>query len=403
MARREIYGIDVGTTKVVAIAGSVPDPGGASEVPEVHSVGEAPSHGLRRGMVVDPDAAREAVSKALVACGHPPGPAVVGIAGGHISSFNAGATLPNRARDQLVTPELVERLKQEAGQLNPGKDNRIIHIIPRSFTLDGEDGVRQPVGLSARRVTMRAHVVAGAVPDIQSLLGVVEECGAEVSQVVLEPLASSAAVFRAGDLESGAALLDVGGGTTDIASFSSGGALTHSAVVSLGGQSLSSDLAYALKLPYEDAERLKVRYGTVLPGVVDEVAAVELDSKHYSAHFMSQVLEYRAREILEFARDSLDEARVREGLSELVMTGGGALLDGMPELAQDITGLRTRVAYPEPLLGNFKPVRGPQYSTAVGLLKYAANNSKPQLKGEGARQGSFGSIVSTIKGWFRGR
>lgn len=269
--------------------------------------------------------------------------------------------------------------------------------------MDGEDGVRQPVGMSARRVTMRAHVVAGAVPDIQSLLQVVEDCGVEVSQVVLEPLASSAAVFRSGDLDSGAALVDIGGGTTDIASFSAGGALTHSAVVSLGGQSLSSDLAYGLKVPYGDAERLKVRYGSVLPSVVDEVAVAELDGKHYSAHFMSQILEYRAREILEFARNSLDEARVRDGLSELVLTGGGALLDGMPELAEDITGLRTRVAFPNALPGNFKPVRQPQYSTAVGLLRYAANNIEPKPKGEGARQGSFGSIVSTIKGWFRGK
>lgn len=394
-----IYGIDVGTTKVVAISGFVDEPGGT---PEVVSVGEAPSHGLRRGMVVDRDAARESVSQALQKCGSPQGPVVVGIAGGHISSFNVGATLTNRSRKRPITKDFVERLKQEAGNLDPGENNRIIHVVPRSFTLDGENGVHQPVGLSAWRVTMRAHVVAGAVPDIQTLLGVVEDCGVEVSQVVLEPLASSAAIFGEGNFEAGTALVDVGGGTTDIASFSAGGALTHSAVVSLGGQSLSSDLAYGLKLSYEDAERLKVRYGSVLSGIVDEVATAELDDRHYSAHFMSQILEYRAREILEFARDSLDEARVSEGISELVLTGGGALLDGMPELAQDITGLRTRVAFPKPLPGNFKPVRQPQYATATGLLRYAASNDDPKVKGEGATRNSFGSIVSTIRGWFRG-
>lgn len=399
MARYGIYGIDVGTTKVVAISGSVDE---AGATPRVLSVGEAPSHGLRRGMVVDPDAAREAVSEALTACGAPKGPAVVGIAGGHISSFNVGATLNNRSRKNTITTGFVGRLKQEASKLDPGENNRIIHIVPRSFTLDGKNGIQEPVGMAARRVTMRAHVVAGAVPDIQSLLGVVEECGVEVSQVVLEPLASSAAVFRGGDLDPGVALVDMGGGTTDIASFSAGGALTHSAVVSLGGQSLSSDLAYGLKLSYNDAERLKVRYGSVLPAVVDEVATAELDGRHYSAHFMSQILEYRAREILEFAQHSLEEAGVRSGLSELVLTGGGALLDGMPELAEDITGLRTRLALPNPLPGEFKLVRQPQYSTAVGLLRYAANNPQSELNGEDARKGSFGSIVSTIKGWFRG-
>lgn len=398
MAGYGIYGVDVGTTKVVAISGFVDEPGGT---PEVISVGEAPSHGLRRGMVIDQDAAREAVSEALRECGSPQGPVVVGIAGGHISSFNVGSTLTNRSRKNIVTRNLVERLKQEAGQLDPGENNRIIHVIPRSFTLDGENGIQEPVGMTARRVTMRAHVVAGAVPDIQSLLGVVEDCGVEVSQVVLEPLASSAAVFRGGDFEAGVALVDMGGGTTDIASFSAGGALTHSAVISLGGQSLSSDLAYGLKLSYEDAERLKVRYGSALSSIVDEVSTAELDGKHYSAHFMSQILEYRAREILEFARDSLDEARVREGLSELVLTGGGALLDGVPELAQDITGLQARVALPNTLPGNFKLVRKPQYATATGLLRYAASNDKLALKGEGASRSSFGSIVSTIKGWFR--
>lgn len=396
---REIYGIDVGTTKVVAISGTVDEAGG---ILEVSSVGEAPSHGLRRGMVVDPASARQAVSEAIKACGPPRGPVAVGIAGGHISSFNVGATLSNRARNLSVTTDLIELLKQEAGRADPGANNRIIQVVPRSFTLDGEETGGTPWGLSARRVTMRAHVVAGAVADIQSLLGVVEDCGIKVSQVVLEPLASSAAVFEEGDLESGTALVDVGGGTTDIASFSPGGALTHTAVVSLGGQSMSSDLAYGLKLPYEDAERLKLCYGTVLPGAVDEVAAVELDGKHYSAHFMSQILEYRAREILEFARDSLQEASVRDELSELVLTGGGALLDGMPELAEDITGLRARVAFPTPLLGNSKLVRQPQYATAVGLMRYASDNTKPELKGESARGGSFGSIVSAIKGWFRG-
>lgn len=394
----EIYGIDVGTTKIVAISGRVEKLGDA---PEVISVGEAPSHGLRRGMVIDPAAAQNAVSEALLACGSPQGPVVVGIAGGHITSFNAGATLPNRSRK--ITAALVESLKHEASQMDPGKNQRIIHTVPRSFTLDGVDGVRDPVGMQARRVTMRAHVVTGAVEDIQSLLRVVEECGVEVSEVVLEPLASSAAVFRGEELENGAVLLDVGGGTTDIASFSAGGALTHSAVISLGGQSLSSDVAYGLKVPYEDAERLKLKYGSVLPGVVDEVAAVELDGKHYNAHFMAQILEYRAREILEFARDSLDEARVREEVEDLVLTGGGALIDGMPELASDITGLRARLASPNPLPGNFKPVRKPQYSTAVGLLRYAANNTKSKPEGKGARQSSFGSILSTIKGWFRGR
>jgi len=399
LARREIYGIDVGTTKVVAISGSVDGVGGT---PEVHSVGEAPSTGLRRGLVVEPDAARGAVLEAIRACGAPRGPAVVGIAGGHISSFNAGATLTNRARGHTVSKDFVGRLKKEASLVDPGENNRIIHVIPRSFTLDGGDSISQPVGRTGQRVTMRAHVVAGAVSDIQSLLGVVESCGVEVSEVVLEPLASSAAVFDSGDLESGVALVDVGGGTTDIASFSAGGALTHSAVVSLGGQSLTSDLAYGLKVSYAAAERLKIRYGTVLPGVVDEVAAVELDGRHYSAYFMSQVLEYRAREILEFARDSLEEARVIGDLTGLVLTGGGVLLDGMPELASDITGLEVRVASPNPLPGNFKPVRKPQYSTAVGLLKYASKNIQPEVKGKGASSGSFGSIVSAIRGWFRG-
>ena len=395
-----VYGIDVGTTKIVAIAGRVID--GRRGWAEVVSVGEAPSHGLRRGMVVDREAATESVAEAIEACGGVMrgGSVSVGIAGGHISSYNTEVTRLNRSRDRMVTDRLVRRLEEEVRQAETGEEESVIHVVPRSFVLDGTEGVKQPVGLAARKATMRAHVVSGAVSTIQNLLGVVEDCGVRVSRVILEPLASSEACLLEEDRNSGVVLIDIGGGTTDIAAFIRG-SLTHTAVVPLGGQSFSADVAYGLKIPFEAADQLKLKYGTVISREIDDVAAVKLGDKHYNARFLSQILEYRAREVFEYARDSLDEAGVRDLLlGGAVLTGGGSLLEGMDELAEKILGMRTRIAIPRRVRGDSEPVRKPQYSTAIGLLYFSAKNDDLRPKSKGARPTSFGSIVTAVKEWF---
>ncbi|HEX8260426.1 MAG TPA: cell division protein FtsA [Rubrobacteraceae bacterium] len=395
-----VYGIDVGTTKIVAIAGRVID--GRRGWAEVVSVGEAPSHGLRRGMVVDREAATESVAEAIEACGGAMrgGPVSVGIAGGHISSYNTEVTRLNRSRDRMVSDRLVRRLEEEVRQAETGEEESVIHVVPRSFVLDGTEGVKQPVGLAARKATMRAHVVSGAVSTIQNLLGVVEDCGVRVSRVILEPLASSEACLLEEDRNLGVVLIDIGGGTTDIATFIRG-SLTHTAVVPLGGQSFSADVAYGLKIPFEAADQLKLKYGTVISREIDDVAAVKLGDKHYNARFLSQILEYRAREVFEYARDSLDEAGVRDLLlGGAVLTGGGSLLEGMDELAEKILGMRTRIAIPRRVRGDSEPVRKPQYSTAIGLLYFSAENDDLRPKSKGARSTSFGSIVTAVKEWF---
>lgn len=399
MAPPLAYAIDVGTTKVVAIAGRMDERRGGVEVV---SAGEAPSHGLRRGIVVDYEVAAESVAAAIEDCGVRGEAASVGIAGGHIYSFNTEVTLLNRSRDNVITEKFVDRLKQEARRVELRQDERLIHVVPRDFLLDGSDGILHPVGLSARRVTMRAHVVTGAVSSIQNLLRAVEDCGVKVGQVVLEPLAAAEACLSQQEREEGVALLDIGGGTSDIAVFVDG-ALAHTAVVPLGGESFTSDVAYGLKIPTESAERLKVRYGTALSRIVDPVAPVKLGDRHYNAYFLSQILEYRAREVLEFVRDSLKEARLRNRISEgLVLTGGGSLLDGFVDLAEEIVGVPARSAAPRNIRGEVEAAQKPQYSTAVGLLHFSATKSNLVSQGEGAGKMSFGSIVAAIKGWFRG-
>ena len=395
-----VYGLDVGTTKIVAIAGRAD---GRRPI-EVLAMGEAPSYGLRRGVVVDREAATESIAEAVEACGGGSlrgGPVSVGIAGSHIRSLNTEVTLLNRSRNRLVTERFVKRLHAEARGANPDEDEEVLHVVPRSFVLDGTEGVRQPVGLAARRVTMRAHVVSGSVSSIQNLLGAVEDCGVSVSRVVLEPLASSEACLSPEDREMGVALLDIGGGTTDIAAFMRG-ALTHTDVVPIGGESFSADVAYGLKVPFEDADRLKVRYGSVVSGEVDDVAPVLLDDRHYSAKFISQILEYRAREVLELARDSMDDARLRPFLpGGIVLTGGGSQLEGVGQLAEEVLGLRVRHSAPRRIKGDIKPLQKPQYSTAVGLLYFAAKNNDLRPKSKGAGAFDFGSIVAAVKGWFR--
>jgi cell division protein FtsA len=400
VAQTLVYGIDVGTTKVVAIAGRVDPRRGWVEV---LSIGEAPSYGLKRGVVVDRKAAADSVAEAMEACGVRGGRVTVGIAGSHISSFNTEVTLLNRSRNLTVTDRFVRRLEQEARQLDLHEDERVIHVVPRGYVLDGSEGVKNPAGLAARKVTMRAHVVSGAVSSIQNLLRAVEDCGVKVSRIVLEPLASAEACLLDGDRESGVVLLEMGGGTTDIATFYRG-ALTHTDVIPLGGESLTSDVAYGLKIPQHNAEELKLRYGTVLSSTVDPVAAVKHDDRHYNASFISQILEYRAREVLDYVRDSLDKTMMRElAPGGVALTGGGSLLDGMTGLAEEVLGMRAKTVSPRRVRGEVEPVQKPQYATAVGLLYFSARNDDPRPKGKSAGAHSFGSIVEAVKGWFRGK
>ncbi len=366
-------------------------------------MGEAPSYGLKRGVVVDRKAAADSIAEAVDACGVRGGPVTVGIAGSHISSFNQEVTLLNRSRNLTVTDRFVRRLEQEARQLDLHEDERVLHVVPRGYVLDGSEGVKNPAGLAARKVTMRAHVVSGAVSSIQNLMRAVEDCGVTASRIVLEPLASAEACLLDADREAGVVLLDIGGGTTDIATFYRG-ALTHTAVIPIGGESFTSDVAYGLKVPQHKAEELKLRYGTTLSDAVDSVAAVKLDDRHYNASFISQILEYRARELFDYVRDSLDQARMRDLVpGGVVLTGGGSLLDGMTELAEDALGMRARTAVPRRVRGEVKPVQKPQYATSVGLLYFSASNDDPTPEGKGAGTGSFGSIVEAVKGWFRGK
>ena len=399
MAQSLVYGIDVGTTKIVALAGQVDTRRGWVEV---LSMGESPSHGLKRGVVVDRQAASESVAAAIEACGVLGGPVNVGIAGSHISSFNTEVTVLNRSKNLTITDRFVRRLEQEARQLDLHEDEQVVHVLPRGYVLDGSEGVKQPVGLAARKVTMRAHVVSGAVSSIQNLLHVVEDCGVRVSRVVLEPLASAEACLLDSDRESGVVLIDVGGGTTDIAAFIKG-VLTHTAVIPIGGENFSADLAYGLKVPQAKAEKIKVRHGTVLSYAVDPVAAVKLGDRYYNANFMSQILEYRAREVFEYVRESLENTHLHNLLpGGAILTGGGSLLDGMTDLAEDILGMRARTATPRRVRGEIKPVQKPQYATSVGLLYFSAKHGDLGPKVKGARATSFGSIVEAVRSWFRG-
>ena len=399
MARKVIHGIDVGTTKIVALTGEVDDQRGSVEI---LSFGEATSHGLKRGVVVDRESAADSVAEAMNACGMGDVPVVVGVAGGHISSFNTEVTLLNRSRNLTVTERFVRRLEYEARQVPIDEDEQIIHVVPRGYVLDGSEGVQQPVGLAARKVMMRAHIVTGAISSIQNLLYAVEDCGAQVSQVVLEPLASAEACLRAVDRDAGVILIDIGGGTTDMAVFLKG-ALVHTDVIPIGGESFTSDIAYGLKVHYEGAERLKVRYGTVLSRIVDPVAAVGLNKRHYNAHFLSQILEYRAQEVFEYVSNSLKENGLRSQISgDTVLTGGGSLLDGMTELSEDVLAVPARTAAPYNVKGDFNALRKPQYATSVGLLNFVARQGKAKSKSKGARISSFGSIVEAMKSWFRG-
>jgi cell division protein FtsA len=256
--------------------------------------------------------------------------------------------------------------------------------------------------MSGVRLEAKVHLVTASVTSAQNIIKCCHRCGLQVADVVLEPLASAKACLLDSECESGVVLIDIGGGTTDLATFLRG-ALTHTAVIPIGGENFSSDLAYGLEITHQKAEGLKLNYGTVLSNTVDPVAAVMLDDRYYNANFMSQILEYRAREVFEYVRDSLENARVRNLLSGgAILTGGGSLLDGMTELAEDILSMRARTATPRRVRGEVKPIQKPQYATSVGLLYFSAKNNDLGPKSKGAGATSFGSIVEAVKSWFRG-
>ena len=400
-SERIVVGLDVGTTKVCTLVGEVDARGRI----RVLGYGVEPSQGMHRGTVIDVALATEAIRaskrQAERTSNYEIGRAYVSVAGKHILSINSrGVTGLNPSRG-VVTTEDVERALQAARAIALPHNREVLHVIPRTFTLDGQEGIKNPLGLHAYRLEVEAHIITAASSSLLNLEKCVNDAGMGVDRFVLNQLASAEVVLTDAERESGVVVIDIGGGTTDVAVFIEG-TVWHTAVIEVGGNHITSDIAHVLHLPPDEAERVKIEYGNAAPSEVppDEVITVQ----PFGENMPTQILAYDLACIIEARVDEIFTLVMQEikrsgydGLlpAGVVLTGGTAALKNIRQSASRVMHLPARVAQPEDLTGLVDKIRGPAYSTGAGLLRFARRidtgtdiSSKPQRpRGEGPNLG----------------
>ncbi len=376
-SERIVVGLDIGTTKVCALVGEV---SAAGQV-RILGLGVEPSQGMHRGTVVDVALATEAVQaakrQAERASGFEIGRAYVSVAGKHIASVNSRGVTglnPNRG---VVTTEDVERALQAARAVALPHNREVLHVIPRTFTMDGQEGIRNPLGLHAYRLEVEAHIITAGSSSLRNLEKCTRDASLGVDRFVLNPLASGEAVLSEAERESGVLIIDIGGGTTDLAVFIEG-TIWHTAVIEVGGNHVTSDIAHVLHLPVSEAERIKVEYGDAAPDQVsrDDIITVQPFGEDLPTrilrHDLARIIEARVDEIFTLVMQELKRSGY-DGLlpAGVVLTGGVAALKNIRESASKVMRLPVRVAQPENLTGLADKLKSPAYSTAVGLLRFA--------------------------------
>ena len=404
-ASNQIVGLDIGTSKVVAIVGNAVT-GGAMEIV---GLGTQPSRGLKKGVVVNIESTvqsiQRAVEEAELMAGCEISSVFTGIAGSHIRSLNSHGIVA--IRDKEVLPGDVERVIDAARAVAIPADQKVLHIIPQEFVIDDQDGIREPVGMSGVRLEAKVHMVTGAVSAAQNIVKCVQRCGLEVEDVLLEQLASSHAVLTDDEKELGVCLVDIGGGTADIAVFTNG-AIRHTAVIPIAGDQVTNDIAVALRTPTHHAEEIKIKYACCLTQLADSDDTIEVPSvgnrpaRRLSRQTLTEVVEPRYAELFELVRDELQRSGFIEMIAAgIVLTGGSSRMEGACELAEEVFHMPVRIGVPVDVAGLLDVVRNPIYSTGVGLLLFGQLN-RPRT-GEGIGDGNARSIWSRMKSWFQGR
>src|SRR5216110_2253932 len=398
-----VVALDIGTSKVACLVAEL-GPDGALEI---LGMGSHESKGLKKGVVVNIEATVAAIQRALeeaeLMADCKISSAYVGIAGSHIRSFNSTGMVA--VKDREVGTLDVDRALETARAVNIPTDQQILHVLRQEFIIDGQEDVREPIGMSGVRLEVKVHIVTGAVSAAQNIIKCVRRCGIEVKDLILQPLASSRAAPSEDEKDLGVCLLDIGGGTTDIAIFTHG-AIRHTAVVPIAGDQITNDIAMALRTPTADAEAIKVRHGVALRQLADpnqmlDVPGIgERGARSLSRQTLAEVIEPRVEELYSLVQQALRDSGFEELLSSgIVLTGGSAVMQGMVELGEEIFHMPVRVGAPSYMGGLADVVRTPRYSTAVGLLLEGVVQTQ---RGLIARQG--GSLKQVAKGmrqWFQ--
>ena len=377
MRRTRIGAIDVGTTKVCTIMGDADDNG---EV-RILGVGVVPSKGLHKGLVVNINEAKEcirhSIGQAEQMAGRKLESAYVGITGRHITSVNNRGTVSVTRNNQVVSPDDLKRVLAVARTVKVPSEQRLLHVIPREYTVDGQTGVKNPVGMHGSRLDVETHIITAAVTSVQNLTKCIRALGVEVEDLVMEPLASAEAVLEPDERMDGALLADIGGGTTDLALFKDD-TIYHTSVLPVAGYQVTRDISIGLGITHEMAEEMKKRYGDVTPKETDPKSkeiAISGDGHSISYNDLSEIIRVRIEEMLRLIMLELPQGDFHKLIpAGLVLTGGGANLPGIAELAQKITRMPVRVGYPIRLSGVSESLDDPAYATAVGLLLWKLRN-----------------------------
>jgi cell division protein FtsA len=398
-----VVALDIGTSKVACLVAEV----GADGSLDILGMGSHESKGLKKGVVVNIEATVAAIQRALeeaeLMADCKITSAYVGIAGSHIRSFNSTGMVAVKDREVGVLD--VDRAIETARAVNIPTDQQILHVLRQEFIIDGQEDVREPIGMSGVRLEVKVHIVTGAVSAAQNIIKCVRRCGIEVKDLILQPLASSRAVLSEDEKDLGVCLLDIGGGTTDIAVFTHG-AIRHTAVVPIAGDQITNDIAMALRTPTADAENLKIRHGVALRQLADpnqmlEVPGIgERGARSLSRQTLAEVIEPRVEELYSLVQQVLRESGFEELLSSgVVLTGGSAVMRGMVELGEEIFHMPVRIGVPRYAGGLADVVRAPRYATAVGLLMEGVS----QLHhGRLSRQsGSMRAVLGRMREWFQ--
>lgn len=398
----------MGTTKVVALVGNI-----VNGSIEVIGMGKAESHGLEKGVVVDigrtVTSIRKAVEEAENMADVKIDSVYVGIAGKHITSINNSGTVSINRPDRIITEDDVRRVVETAQAIQIPPESEVIHIIPRQYIVDGQDGITDPIGMTGTRLEVDVHIVTGAITAVHNLVRCVENLGIGIRQIVLEPIASSLAVLSSAEKELGVILMDVGGGTTDISVFR-GGDIWFSKVIPIAGEHITNDITVGLQTPIEEAELIKKQHGTALVDSVGEEEKIEVatiggdEKKLVSKKKLAKIIEPRVEELLDLAMQEVEDAGYRDLVpAGLVLTGGTSLLNGITEFAGQRYDLPVRRGkIPQGIHGLRDIVESPIYATAIGLLRYAIDTKdfkKPEYA-ERRRGSSSGSIMGKLVAWF---
>ncbi len=404
-AKNLIVGLDIGTSKVVAVVAEVM-PSGRHEI---IGLGQSESRGLKKGVVVNIEATVESIQRALEEAELMADCQIrnvwAGVAGSHIRSFNSSGMVA--IKDKEVTATDVARVIETAKAVNIPTDQQLLHTVPQEFIVDNQEDVREPIGMSGIRLEVKVHIVTGAVSAVQNIVKCVRRCGLEVTDLLLQPMASADAVLTADEKELGVVLVDIGGGTTDIAIFTEG-AIRHTAVIPIAGDQVTNDIAMALRTPTTEAEEIKVRHGIAKQVLADPTEVLDVPglgdraSRTLSKAALAAVIEPRVEELFALVHQVVRESGFEEVLSSgVVLTGGSAMMPGMAELAEDIFLKPARVGVPVYDGQLADVVKSPRYSTALGLLEEA---KRQYLRGQVmVRQGGSAKAVwQRMKEWFLG-